>query len=190
MRIKRKNKKKSVYITIIAAVVLLFMTVGYGLFSEKLRVQGIVKTNYLIQGTKLNLKLIKNGNYYSTGTFPSRANLQSEVLNDNILTITFNKTDNNVLFYTTTLNLTFENIYNEPLSKGKINHKVTSGGGFSVMSSKLDKKDLAPGERGTLTMKYNYINYNSPNPSTLTVTLEYTVKGLKQTFEYVIVMTR
>ena len=90
MRIKRKKKNNFIYIIISIVVIILLVTTGYSLFSESLNISGYAKTDNVVSGNKLLINLIQSGGRYTTdSTTTSGANYQSEVLNENVLTVNF-----------------------------------------------------------------------------------------------------
>lgn len=134
----RRKKNKNKYLVITIVVIVLFIATGYSLLSDSLFISGNVKTNAYVYGPDLKVDLIKNGDNYISGTLPQRAALQSEVLEGNRLTVTFTKTNESGLFYTTTLRIDFKNIYQDNLTNGRIQRSTPSGQmGYSVMSVNL-----------------------------------------------------
>lgn len=186
---KRRKKSNNKYFIITITAIILFIATGYSLLSDSISISGNAHTEAYVYGPDLNIELIKNGENYISGTLPKRATLQSEVLEGNRLTVTFQKTDQNRLFYTTILRIDFKNIYQENLTKGKIKRSTPGGQrGFSVMSTAISAEVLTPNETAYMTIKFNFINYRSTSPAIMTTILEYTVAGTSQTFYVDVIM--
>lgn len=186
---KRRKKNNNKYYVITTLIIILFITTGYSLFSDSLSISGNAKSEPYVYGPDLNIELIKNGDNYISGTMPIRATLESEVLTGNRLTITFRKTDQNRLFYTTILNINFRNIYQKNLTNGKMSRSTPSGQrGFSVMSVNVNKKTLVPNETAEMTIKFNFINFRATSPAVMNTTLEYKIEGTVQKFYVDVVM--
>lgn len=180
-RKKRRQHKK--YLILVIVVIVLTIVTGYSILSDSLSISGGAVTGTYVYGPDLNIELIPNGERYFYGIMPERAIFVSEVLENNRLVITFQKTDNNALFYTTELKIDFKNIYQDNLTKGKIKRSVPGGHrGFSVMSTSISKETLVPNETATMTIKFNFINYRATPGATMTTSLEYRVNGTTQTF--------
>lgn len=90
-----KNKKIISIVSIVLAVLIIFMSVGYAFFTESLTINGVASTIEYYDGEKLPtepIKLDTNNNRYhiASGTY-FRVDFDSETWNDDTYTLVYKK---------------------------------------------------------------------------------------------------
>jgi len=182
---RRKNNNYFIYL-LVAAMIIASFSIGYSLLNSSLNVSGTAHTTDFVSGPILKINLIKTGARYTTGTIPTNIIYQSEILNQNNLTVNFNRADAKATRYNVSLTITFSNAYSyHNLTSGTASVQLISGSNVQGLTKSLGKIVLIPGEIGTLTVNFSNTNKAGAN---IRATMSYIVYGITQYFYYNIVI--
>ena len=185
---KRRFKKYKYNVALLFATIIITLCIGYSVFSESLSVRGNITAYYVISGSALNISLTQTSGKYTTGTFPTGATFENEVLSGNHLTINFIKGVSSPLLRSGTYIVTFKNIYPYSLTSGTISTiKVSGGTGVTTFSSTLAKATVTKATSSTFTTKITFTT-NVATAINIQTTITYIINSVIQSFIYNIII--
>ncbi len=185
MRKRKKQQKKIIYVLMIF-IIIVSLSIGYSLFGETLNISGSANTLVLISGPNLDINLIPNGSIYTSGTYPSKSIVfQNETLNNNELTVNYNRDNSTGKKYNISISINFTNKYHLNLTSGTASAQRISGTEISGLTSSLSKTTLIPNEQGSLTVNFGNTNKSGAN---LRITMSYGVNGITQSYYYNVII--
>lgn len=192
MRKKIDFAKKMKIITIILAVYVLSMSVGYALFQDSLKIDGVASTVDYYEGEKLPVTaVIRNtkNNYYFTSDFDSGYlfSYENETWKDDTYTLVLDKTilremQNKTITYT----ITFQNPTVLNYTNGVISTSIEgSNSDITLTSGSLSDLEIAPNGKTDVTFSITTKNFNSYD-SIAKATITYTYQNKPRYFNFIV----
>lgn len=192
MRRKIYFAKKMKIISVILAVYVLSMSVGYALFQDSLKINGVASTVDYYEGEKLPVSaVIRNtkNNYYFTSSFTSDYlySYENETWKDDTYTLVLDKTilramQNQTITYT----ITFENPTVLNYTNGVISTSIEgSNSDITSTSGILSDTEMAPNGKTDVSFSITTGNFNSYD-SVAKATITYTYQNKPRYFNFIV----
>ncbi|HIU39814.1 MAG TPA: hypothetical protein IAB68_00740 [Candidatus Aphodocola excrementigallinarum] len=193
----RKKKKNYLYIfSIVIAVFIVILSVGYAFFSESLTINGVASTVDYYAGEKLPTSPIvldtSNNRYYTASGTYFRVDFSSESWTDDTYSLTFEKklgmlVEEHTLDYT----ISFANPTVLPYTEGTVTTEITQNDGGMLLdaSTTIDKTTLNPGEAVTITMRFHTNITWRHHVEQAKATVSYMLQGQRKYFYFILTYT-
>lgn len=192
MRKKIYFAKKMKIISIILAVYVLSMSVGYAFFQDSLKINGVASTVDYYEGEKLPVTaVIRNtkNNYYFTSSFTSDYlfSYEKENWEDDTYTLILDKTilrgmQNKTVTYT----ITFQNPTVLNYTNGVISTSIEgSNSDITSTSGSLSDIEIAPNGKTDVSFSITTGNFNSYD-SIAKATITYTYQNKPRYFNFIV----
>lgn len=191
-----KNKKIISIVSIVLAVLIIFMSVGYAFFTESLTINGVASTIEYYGGEKLPtepIKLDTNNNRYhiASGTY-YRVDFDSETWNDDTYTLIYKKNLGMLLEeHNIDYSISFSNPTVLPYTDGTVTSEIIENGGGMLLdaNARIDKTELQPGEAVTVTIRFHTNITWRHHTETAKATVSYMLQGKRHYFYYILTYT-
>lgn len=193
----RKKKKNYLYIfSIVIAVFIVILSVGYAFFSESLTINGVASTVDYYAGEKLPTSPIvldtSNNRYYTASGTYYRVDFSSESWTDDTYSLTFEKKlgmliEEHTLDYT----ISFTNPTVLPYTEGTVTTEITQNDGGMLLDANttIDKTTLNPGEAVTITMRFHTNITWRQHVEQAKATVSYMLQGQRKYFYFILTYT-
>ena len=195
--VRMRKKKNYLYIfSIVIAVFIVILSVGYAFFSESLTINGVASTVDYYAGEKLPTSPIvldtSNNRYFTESETYYKVDFDSESWTEDTYSLTFKKKlgmldiDKDI-YYT----VSFTNPTVLPYTEGTVTTEITQndGGTLTLAETTIDKITLQPGEAVTITMRFKtHITWRH-HTEQAKATVSYMLQGQRKYFYFILTYT-
>lgn len=187
------NKKILKIVSVVAAIFICLVSVGYAFFNDSLTINGVASTVDYYSGTMLPtnpIMLKPNDNLYSTYDTPrSKLSLREEHwIGDTFIAI-WNK-EAGILYSkkTITYTVSFSNPTELPYTNGQVSTKIENNlfGYIRNASATISKTTLEPGEAVEVKLSITSIFPSRLQDQDVTATVSYELQGETRYFYFII----
>lgn len=181
-------------ISIIIAIFVVTISIGYAFFGESLTISGVVSTVEYYGGTKLPAEPVildtKNNRYHTASNVQYKVSYTSESWEDDTIYITYTKYLGMItaINNTTIFKIAFTNPTVLEYTDGEVTAEITenTGGMLKNVSATISNTNLKPGEQCEVTLDFNTKITWRKNTETAKVTVSYNLQGQRK-YLYLIV---
>lgn len=192
MRKKIYFAKKMKIITIVLTIYVLSMSIGYALFQDSLKINGVASTVEYYEGEKLPVTaVVRNtqNNYYFTADFDSGYlySYESETWEDDTYTLVLDKAIlNGMQNQTITYTITFENPTVLNYTNGVISTSVVgTNSDITSTSGSLSDTEITSNGKTDVSFSITTGNFNSYD-SVAKATITYTYQNKPRYFNFIV----
>lgn len=181
-------------ISIIIAIFVVTISIGYAFFSESLTINGVASTMEYYDGTKLPVTPVvldtSNNRYHVSENIQYKNEYFSEVWNDDTIVITYKKylgmisgVDN-----TSTFKIAFTNPTMLPFTDGEVTTEITENTGSMLkdVNATISKVTLNPGEQCEIVFNLHTKITWRPNTETAKATISYMLQGQRKYLYFIV----
>lgn len=188
-----RNKKILKIVSVVVAVFICLVSVGYAFFNDSLTINGVASTTDYYSGTMLPtnpIMLKPNDNLYSTYDTPrSKLSLREEHWVGDTFIAIWNK-EAGILYSkkTITYTVSFSNPTELPYTNGQVSTKIENNlfGYIKSASASVSKTTLEPGEAVEVKLSITSIFPSRLQDQDVTATVSYELQGETRYFYFII----
>lgn len=156
------TKKQFKIFTIVVAILILTMSVGYAFFNESLTINGVASTIDYYDGDKLPVTAVirdtSSNRYYTQDSTHSGLSYSTESWQDDTYSLNMKKAFlSSAGEYTINYTITFTNNTEVTFTAGEVKTEITQNTGDMLQdaSTTISKTEVAPGESVDVTMSFH-----------------------------------
>lgn len=181
-------------ISIIIAIFVVTISIGYAFFRESLTINGVASTMEYYDGTKLPVTPVvldtSNNRYHVSENVQYKNEYFSEAWNDDTIVITYKKylgmisgVDN-----TSTFKIAFTNPTMLPFTDGEVTTEITENTGSMLkdVNATISKVTLNPGEQCEIVFNLRTKITWRPNTETAKATISYMLQGQRKYLYFIV----